>query len=94
MNKAINLFGQGMKKGFEPIFAVIILTLMIVWGLFSFYLNKTPFMGRLDAAVGCPFYNILGGLFAGLFGCGFMSIFHVIMFLTFISVIIMALWGK
>jgi len=79
-----------MKKGFESLFAVAILATIIVWFLVALYGAKLPMMGRLDAMVGCPFYNFLGGIFAGLFGCGFMSIFHVMMFLVTATVVLLA----
>lgn len=77
-----------MKKGFDRLYLVAIMVLLIVWGLMTFYISKLPLMGRLDASIGCPFYTILGGIFAGLFGCGFMSIFHVIMAVALVTIVV------
>ena len=79
-----------MKKGFNHLMLVALLALIIVWSLFNFYIKNLPLMGRLDASVGCPLYSLPLGLsfFGSLFGCGFMSLFNIGMFLAFLAVLI------
>ena len=76
--KAINVWG---------IFALFVL--LIIAGILNFFGSQLP-LGNLDAQIGCPVQAIplFGGLIGGFVGCGFMSVFNLIVFVAAIALLI------